>query len=184
MICVRVLVGGALVVAAMAAAYGDGPPPAHTGGFGEPTCRFCHADNPADDPGGAAAILGLPETVEPGKTYLLRVAVTRPGLVRAGFQLAARSRRSDGSVTQAGAFLVAGPAVTMVRQAGIEYLQHAPDGTQVAQPDTAVWTLQWTAPLASDPVVFHLAANASNDDGSEFGDFIYLMERLVHPRRR
>jgi hypothetical protein len=180
----RVLGVAACVVAVMAAAYGDGPPPAHTGGFGEPTCRYCHADNPADDPGGSAAILGLPETFEPGRTYELLVAVTRPGLVRAGFQLAARSQRSDSSVTQAGGFHADGPAVTIVPHEGIEYLQHAPDGTQVAQPDTAVWTLTWTAPVRSAPVTFHLAANASNDDGSEFGDFIYLMERHVRAAQR
>lgn len=179
MTAVRTLAVGMLAAVAIAAAYGDGPPPGHTGGFGEPTCRYCHADKPLNDPGGAAAILGLPEAFQPGTTYELTVAVTRPGLARAGFQLAARSSRSEGSVVQAGEFRAPGPEMTIVRHEGIAYLQHTPDGTQTARPDTAVWSLEWTAPQASALVTFHLAANASNDDGSEFGDFVYVVERKI-----
>jgi hypothetical protein len=171
-------------VATAASAWGDGPPPGHTGGFREPTCLRCHADKPVDDPLGAAAILGLPDTFEPGETYELLVAITRPGLVRAGFQLAARSLHADSSVTQAGTFRVTGPALTIVRHERIEYLQHTSEGTQVARPDTAVWTVGWMAPLETSTVTFHLAANATNDDASEFGDFIYLVELRVYAARR
>ena len=174
----------ALLVATAAGAYSDGPPPAHTGGFQEPTCLRCHADNPVDDPLGAATILGLPEAFEPGKTYELLVAITRPGLLRAGFQLAARSLNADSSVTQAGTFRVTRPALTVARHEGIEYLQHTLDGSQVARPDTAVWTLEWRAPLETSTVTFHLAANATNDDASELGDFIYLVERAISATRR
>ena len=173
-----------LLVATAAGAYGDGPPPGHTGGFREPTCLRCHADNPVDDPLGAAAILGLPEAFEPGETYKLLVAVTRPGLVRAGFQLAARSLHADSSVIQAGTFRARGPAIAIAPDRGIEFVQHTARGTQTARPDTALWTVRWTAPLEALSATFHLAANATNDDASEFGDFIYLVERRVSAARR
>jgi hypothetical protein len=126
----------------------------------------------------------LPATFEPGETYELVVAITRPGLVRAGVQLAARSLNAYGAVTQAGTFRVTGPALTIVHHEGIEYLQHTLDGTQVARPDTAVWTFGWMAPIETSTVTFQLAANATNDDASEFGDFIYLVERHVPAARR
>jgi hypothetical protein len=31
-------------------------------------------------------------------------------------------------------------------------------------------------------VVFHLAANAGNDDDSKFGDFVYLASAVSRPR--
>src|SRR5690606_8758969 len=46
--------------------YPDRPPPAHTGGFGEPTCQQCHFDAPLNDPGGALYVEGLPERYTPG----------------------------------------------------------------------------------------------------------------------
>jgi hypothetical protein len=37
------------------------------------------------------------------------------------------------------------------------------------------WTFRWTAPADAPgrAVVFHVAANAANDDDSPLGDFIY-----------
>ncbi|MGH7700675.1 MAG: glycoside hydrolase family 9 protein, partial [Gemmatimonadales bacterium] len=56
---------------------------------------------------------------------------------------------------------------------GVPYAQHTAAGSS-ARGDTARWTVEWTAPARSAGAVsFHVAANAANDDDSEFGDFIY-----------
>ena len=68
----------------------DGPPPGHTGGFGERTCVVCHADFPEPDTTGRVVVLGVPDRYAPGARYLLRVRVLKPGLRHAGFQLSAR----------------------------------------------------------------------------------------------
>jgi hypothetical protein len=36
--------------------------------------------------------------------------------------------------------------------------------------------MTWTAPHESNAVMFNVAANASNDDASALGDFIYLAQ--------
>ena len=49
----------------------DGPPIAHTGGFGEPTCRVCHQGQPLNAAGGTLRVEGLPGRYEAGRTYEL-----------------------------------------------------------------------------------------------------------------
>ena len=70
--------------------YKGGPPPGHTGGFGEPTCRACHSDSGLNELGGDLSIGGVPAAFEPGRRYELEVVLRRAGMLRAGFQLAAR----------------------------------------------------------------------------------------------
>ena len=121
----------ALAGASLAAVprYKDGPPPGHTGGFGEPTCRACHSDAGLNEPGGDVAISGAPAAFEPGRRYELEVVLRRAGMLRAGFQLAARVaegeapgvlRPSDGRTA------VVWDSVTRVG-----YIEHTTAGTAV-----------------------------------------------------
>jgi hypothetical protein len=118
---IRLLAGAvSLAIAVLPArAFVEDPAPGHTGGFDEPTCRACHFDQSVNDAEGSLTLDGVPQRVQPGKTYRLIVTLERPGLARGGFQLSARFA----------------------------------DGTLV-----------------------HVAANAANDDDSQFGDFIYVLE--------
>ena len=59
-------------------------------------------------------------------------------------------------------------------------------GTALARPGAASWTVEWRAPATAAPagptaVVFHAAANAANDDASEFGDLIYTASATTRP---
>src|SRR5437667_371998 len=74
------------------------------GGFGEPTCRACHSDAGLNEPGGELAITGAPAGYEAGRTYQLEIVLRRAGMLRAGFQLAARF--ADGSPAGAPAGVV------------------------------------------------------------------------------
>ena len=174
----------AVVVFALGAAtlrYSDGPPPAHTGGFGEPTCRACHFDAPLNDAGGRLTLEGLPKGYAPGQTYRLRITVAHPSLAAGGFQLSARF--PDGA--QAGAFDVDTTRIRTHRvdTSGVVYVSHAKAGMRPAAPDTARWSLRWRAPERPDSVRFHLAANAANGDDSEFGDFIFTHTAATAPKR-
>lgn len=174
----RSLVVPLVAVALLAAAYRDGPPPAHTGGFGEPTCRACHFDAPLNAPGGRLALDGLPPAYEGGRTYRLTVHLLRPGMRAGGFELAARVAATG---RQAGAFHPLDDRVQAPPDS-VVYARHTRAGSRLAVPDTARWALLWQAPpAAAGPVVFHLAANAANDDDSEFGDVIYTTRRTLPP---
>ncbi len=160
----------------IASGYSDGPPPGHTGGFDEPTCRSCHSDNPINDPSAWLRVDGVPATYEAGREYEIELTLSRAGLGSGGFQLAARFITGDGAGAQAGDFQVPDNRVQIVNHGRpeVQYVQHSDRGTRMAGPDTVSWHLQWTAPLEPGQVVFHLAANAANNDASEFGDFVVL----------
>src|SRR2546428_12664528 len=86
------------VAATVAAARGsrgrkanyDGPPVAHTGGFGEPTCPACHQDEPLNAPDGSLRVEGLPRRYEPGRAYMPSGVLRRAGIARARFALSTR----------------------------------------------------------------------------------------------
>ena len=166
-------------------AYVEGPPPAHVGGFGGDTCHACHFENDLDASGGALTLSGVPDTFDPSATYRITVSLERPEMERAGFQLAARVAEGAGAGGPAGALQAVGgdervQAVTAAD--GVTYAQHTEPGTALAVPGTASWAVEWRPPAAdATAVVFHAAANAANDDASEFGDFIYTASATTRP---
>ena len=165
---------GAFVLIGMCMHYPDGPPPAHTGGFGEPTCQACHFDSPLDVPGGWLAVEGVPEVYRAGQSYRLTIQLTKPAMASSGFQLAARF--ADG--TQAGVLEAVDDRVEVIQDdsSAVLYAQHTVAGTNLTAPDTARWMLTWTPPPGDTAaVLFHATANAANNDASAFGDFIYTV---------
>jgi hypothetical protein len=162
----------AFAAAADGLAMRDMPPTARTGGFGEDTCQSCHFHADLDTGSGSLTILGLPDRFEPGKRYTLSLIMAHPAMAVAGFQLSARFE--DG--TQAGALAAMDPdsrTLAVSTDAGVQYAHHLLDGTTPAAPDTARWTIHWTAPDSGGTVVFHAIGNAGDDDDSPLGDFVY-----------
>jgi hypothetical protein len=151
-----------------APAFPHAPPPAHTGGFGEPTCHACHFGSEPDAPGGFARLEGLPGIVSAGATLELTVVVGDAEMAVAGFQLAARF--ADGR--QAGSFrpLDGDAAVTHDGEPAIAYAHHTLEGTVPNGAGTRRWRLAWTAPLRPGTVSFHVATHAGDGDGSPLGD--------------
>jgi hypothetical protein len=157
-------------------AYKSGPPAGHTGGFGEPTCHACHADDELNPAGGALAVVGFPAAWAPGATDGRRVRVRGEDLGRGGFQMAIRFAGDPSAGKNAGQLktLDTRASVTTAEQSGVQYAQHLLAGVTPLWSDSTEWTVRWTAPAqGSGPVVLHVAANASNDDESEYGDRIY-----------
>ncbi len=168
----------ALLIAAplLRAAYVDGPPPAHTGGFGGDTCHTCHFENDLDTPGGSLAISGLPDTLDPSETYRITVSLERADMRRAGFQLVARMSDGDDAGAPAGTLQALdgdGRVQVVTAPDGATYAQHTEPGTTLTGPGATSWTVAWRPAASNIAVTFHAAANAANDDASEFGDFIY-----------
>jgi hypothetical protein len=151
--------------------YAEGAPPGFSGGFKEESCHACHFHAPPNAPGGTLSIEGVPEKFTSGERYTLTVTLTRSGMKRAGFQLAARF--SDGA--QAGA-LAPGAAdaarVEVESAGGVQYAGQKLPGASVSA-ETAKWTIEWTAPAKGGPVIIHVAANASDGNESADGDFVY-----------
>ena len=161
----------ALLVTAARAAYDARPPLAHTGGFGEPSCRECHFDGPIQPP--EKLSLGVPERYQPGAAYELEVSIRDTTARVGGFQLAARVAEGPHAGTQAGTLcsLDAGVDVVADTVTGVQYASHA----LARSADSLQWTVRWQAPTEDvGPVIFHVAANSANDDDSMLGDVIIL----------
>lgn len=159
-------------------AHADGPPPAHTGGFGEPTCQQCHTGNALNDSLGRLRVEGQPAAYVANQAYRFSIVLSRPGLAAGGFQLAARTRE-DGR--QAGELTPADERTALV-PGSVQYIQHTRKGAMRWAADTARWEIVWRAPSRANAVVFHIAANAAGDDNSPLDDFIYTQEIVLSPR--
>ncbi len=158
------------------AAWVDGPPTGHTGGFGEPTCAECHFAGSAE-PVARLELTGAPASWEPGRTYRMTVALSSPGLERAGFQLSARFADGSCAGRPAGGLASLDERTTVAVDSitGVAYIHHTRAGTAPRTADSTGWDFEWTAPEAAGPaVVFHAAANAANGDDSALGDEIVL----------
>lgn len=154
-------------------AYAEGAPPGFSGGFKEESCHACHFHEELNSSGGRVTIEGVPAKFESGQRYLLTVTLTRAGMKRSGFQLAARFK--DGG-EQAGT-LAPGPAdgerVKVEKQSGVQYAGQRQAGAAVNSNDTARWAIEWTAPDRGGTVIFHASANAADGNQSADGDFVY-----------
>ncbi len=171
------VVGLAAVLPVVVAAYGDGPEPGSTGGFGEPTCASCHVDAPTNGAAGALGLEGLPASFTPGARYTLALRLTHPGVTRAGFALAVRFAEGVARGRQAGSLGATDACAQILvgHSSPVQYAVHTAAGSRTSAPGTFTWRFSWTAPRdASGPVIFHVAANASNDDESALGDSIYV----------
>ena len=186
----RILIPVAVFVIALqlgASAFKEGPYPNVTGGFGEQTCHLCHLDNPLNAPGGALTLDGIPPSFTPGQPYPVTVAISRQGLRRGGFEIAARFASGKQKGRQAGTWRLLDTRAQLIPGAvdkALVFVQHNQIGSRTATPGSNTWTVEWTAPpAASGPVQFNVAANASNNDDSPLGDYIYLKTLRSAPAR-
>jgi hypothetical protein len=182
--CGALLVGATPGAEASRSEYRDGPPPGFSGGFGESTCQGCHGERELNEPGGKVVLEGVPEHYVAGQAYALTVTLTRTGIAVGGFELTARFEQGG---AQAGTLSVppdAAGRVAVAKDRDVEYAHQRQTGSELVAPDTARWTVSWTAPAQGGTVQFNVAANAANLDDSTSGDFIYTaVEKAAPPPR-
>jgi hypothetical protein len=214
----RIVIPAALLLISLpiaALAFKEGPYPNVTGGFGDQSCHLCHLDNPINAPGGSLTVEGVPPLFVPGDTYRVTVTISRDGLRRGGFEIAARFAGGKRKGRQAGAWrllddraqlisgavgrvltpgsaprvsqrgvVVPGSPPRVFQRGGVVFVQHNLAGSRAAAGGSNGWTIEWIAPAsATSPVQFNVAANASNNDDSPLGDYIYLKTLRSAPQK-
>ena len=156
-----------------APSYAGGAPPGFSGGFTEQSCHACHFQADVNSGTGRVVLDGVPARFTAGEHYPLSVTISRPGVKLGGFQLTARFK--DGGA-QAGAVAPASGDVTRIAVqtlGDVQYANQREPGTALTAPDAARWSLVWTAPQSGGTVVFHVAGNAGNADGTAEGDYVH-----------
>jgi hypothetical protein len=161
--------------------FADGPPARVTGGFGEDSCAACHSGQPVNDGIGRLTLSGLPTQFVPGETYQLTLALTRPGLQAAGFQLAIRQ---VGDRAQAGKIAVPPEQaeIALLDERGVQFAHHSAPADPEADGEIVRWKLAWTASETAGTVVLHASAVAGDGDDSQAGDFVYTLEQSAAAR--
>ncbi len=173
------LIAGVALLLLGGTIYLDGPPVAHTGGFGEPTCQMCHFGSELNRSMDALSIRGPAEEITPLTTYRLEIKLRSDNLVVGGFQMSSRTRSGQ----NVGNFR--SPTVdtrVAVDTTGIQYVQHTQHGVEnTPVSDNQIgWTVEWISPdVIPDTIVFNVAANAANGDNSALGDVVYVREVVV-----
>ncbi|MBI2817905.1 MAG: hypothetical protein HYX72_13300 [Acidobacteria bacterium] len=176
----------ALIMPILVFAYSAGPPDAHTGGFGEPTCTECHGTRANTNPG--SVVIQLPASYTSGATYSITVRITDATARRWGFQLSART--ADGR--QAGTLSPGSDRFTQIANAAVsgplsnpsvQYIEHTSTGTRAGLVGPINFTFNWTAPdVSRGTVIFNAAANAANNNfAHDPGDHIYTTEARLDP---
>jgi hypothetical protein len=167
-------------------AFREGPAPNMAGGFGDGNCRTCHMENPLNAPGGRLTV-ETPPLYVPGRAYSVTITLTKAGLERGGFEIVARFASGPRKGKQAGAWNLRGDARLQVIKSTADpsllFVQHTLAGTTTARTGTISWTFEWKAPVDTAPVQFNAAANATNDDNSPIGDYIYAVEKIARRQR-
>ena len=191
MLRIVVPAAGFLIALPFAAlAFKEGPYPNVTGGFGEQSCHLCHLDNRVNAPGGTLTVGGVPQAYVPGETYAITVSLAREGMRRGGFEIAARYAGGKQKGKQAGSWKITDARLQLIPGAvdkSLTFVQHNLMGSRSATPGTNAWTIEWTAPppqAGASAIQFNVAANASNNDDSPLGDYIYLKTVRSSPKQQ
>ena len=156
-------------------AFPTGAPGNFTGSpaSGSMTCTLCHTDGGGG--AGSVDLLGRPKRYLPGRVYDLRVRIFDPGQMGAGFEISVET--PDG--TQAGELILADTADTQFAGADPAYVTHTLEGHEAREPAMqangwCAFPVRWQAPMTDiGPIVFYLAGNATNEDGTSLGDHVY-----------
>jgi hypothetical protein len=125
---------------------------------------------------------GVPERYRRGEVYTLELTLADPTARAGGFQIAARVAGGPDAGKQAGTLCAVDARVVVAVDSatGIQYASHS-----IAAPaDSLRWHLMWRAPAVdAGTVIFHLVANAADDDDSPLGDAILTDTLVTRPKK-
>lgn len=188
------LLAAGLKLAASHAAYPDGAPPGFSGGFKEDSCHACHFHRDLNAAPGGVVLDGVPAQYEAGKVYTLTITLTRTDMKLAGFQLAARFKDGGAAAGTIAASPQDASRIAIARDGSVQYANQTRAGSMLTEAGLAKWSVGWTAPTPGGSIVFNVAANAADGDGTTEGDVVYtalvesapaaLLARIADPIRR
>jgi len=160
----------------------EGPPPGHTGGFGEPSCIACHTGTDENAFGGEVRLVGLPDRYAKGAEVLLTVVLTAEETEVAGFQVAARFSEGAARGRNAGAFAPIDDRTAVSDSSGVSYIHQSKAGAATVNNSGSSWSFTWIMPEGGGPVALHIAANSGNGDNSPLGDLVFTHTAIVPER--
>lgn len=151
-----------------------------TGSPTESNCTSCHNSYTLNTGGGSIAIThNIPASgYVPGTTYAISVTVAKTGLALFGFGFEALTA----SNTSAGTIVVTNTTKMKLVTAGNGRVNitHKTNGGAGTSP--LAFSFNWTAPATNlGNITFYSAGVACNNNGNEFGDYVYTTSLSISP---
>jgi len=182
------LLAAGLRLAAAHAPYPDGAPAGFSGGFKEDSCLACHFSQEPNAAPGRVSIDGAPAAYQSGQRYTITITLHRAGMKIAGFQLTARFKENGAQAGELAPASADHARVGISDDGKVKYAGQKKEGSLLGDPGIARWSVEWTGPSGGGAVIFHVAANAADGDGTTGGDYIYtaiaeappMQESFVH----
>ena len=146
------------------------------------TCTACHRTYSLN-PDTLGRVTVTATDYVPGVKQTVKVRVEHPEGMRWGFELTARSASND--QVMAGSF-TASDSVRVVCATGpvpcstLWFATHNAASNRAGTPNGVEWEVEWTPPASEiGDVIFYVAGNAANNDGTLNGDRIYNSQLRV-----
>jgi uncharacterized protein (TIGR03437 family) len=175
------------IIPAVLYAYEYGPPPGSAGPPSDLTCSSPQCHGNIAGTGNVAINFPNGLTYVPGVKQHIVVTITDPVQQRWGFQATVRPSSNPRS-SQAGNFDSTDSNTQVVCQddsqktAGqpcamspnFQFIEHTTEGTRLGTPSPVSFGFDWTPDTSTTGnLLFYVAANAANGDGTQYGDHVY-----------
>lgn len=121
----------------------------------------------------------------PGQTYSITLKAQKSGITKFGFGVVAL-RTSNNS--NQGTWIVTDAARTHTitgtgTMASRKYMTHSTNGTPAVSAGVGQWSFNWKAPSTDvGNIKFYYCTNATNNNGANTGDALYLSSFEIHPQ--
>ncbi len=148
-------------------AFSSGPPAGNTGSpLDGQNCTNCHQPGPATQAANLITTDIPGDGYTPGVTYEITVTALDIVSDRQGYQIT-----SETATAKTGTFILIDQRSQLKSPTTVTHTSMGT--TPVGNPNA--WTMAWTAPESgTGTVTFYVAVNATNDDGTNSGDMIYV----------
>ena len=157
----------------------------YTGSPGEVTCNTssCHNSFALNSGGGSVSATStmINWIYEPLTTYTINIKVAKTGVHLFGFGVEILNLSNN----NAGTIIVTNAVKTQLKSRFISgvirrNIVHQLNGG--ASPDSVIFSFDWTSPdTTSGAITMYFVGNASNQNGSVTGDYIYSSSLLITP---
>jgi hypothetical protein len=176
-----------IAVVSEVVSYTSGASPAYTGAISEGNCTSCHSSYSLVTSGTQWNRIRMRSNIPstgylPDSTYTITITYAESGISKFGFQLTALDTTNLAAGTFSTSDTRTSTSSTSVGGKTRYYIGQTTTGSARVATDSTAWTFKWKAPSTNvGKVKFYTTVNATNNNGSDNGDYIYKKDFTITP---
>ena len=176
-----------IAVVSEVVSYTSGASPAYTGAISEGNCTSCHSSYSLVTSGTQWNRIRMRSNIPstgylPDSTYTITITYAESGISKFGFQLTGLDTTNAAAGTFSTSDTRTSTSSTSVGGKTRYYIGQTTTGSARVATDSAAWTFKWKAPSTNvGKVKFFTTVNATNNNGSDNGDYIYKKDFTITP---